>query len=445
MNTSDEFNPETSNNQARTLANIDWLANLPNLLRILGTGVLLIAMYSFLVKGWQSGNDVFRYLMMLGHTGALAAIGLASGHWLKENKGARLLLTLALVSVPANFAILGALIFSQTTPIELQHYPSYVAWTADTLSTALVTTGGALLVLIPVTLLGFAVLARRMSKNLTLLFLVSNAILLLPLRDPHLIGTLVLILATCVIVFTRKTSREHLAAKTQDGLTALALQFLPLAVLMGRSLWLYSFDLFVMTTLAITSFFILRQASAYLKLESKWRNVCDGLSLLPALAVIPLLASALYDMLLIPVWLSIPVAALVSAALIYDISCRNPLHAALYRNTAAGVLLVSFTGNLIMFQGLIPAILCMAAGLSLMTLGYQQKQRGIFSSGILLMLIGLGHQLYKLVHHFDLGSWIGLAMLGVVAIVLASTIESQGGKFKTQLAQWKLKFKQWER
>ena len=29
-------------------------------------------MYSFLAKGWQSGNDVFRYSLMLGHSAALA-------------------------------------------------------------------------------------------------------------------------------------------------------------------------------------------------------------------------------------------------------------------------------------------------------------------------------------------------------------------------------------
>ncbi len=88
----------------------DLAGRLPTLLRILGAGALVVAMYSYLAKGWESGNDIFRYLLMLGHTGVLTAIGLASGHWLKESKGARLLLTLALVSVPANFAILGAFI-----------------------------------------------------------------------------------------------------------------------------------------------------------------------------------------------------------------------------------------------------------------------------------------------------------------------------------------------
>ncbi|KPJ94426.1 MAG: hypothetical protein AMJ53_05280 [Gammaproteobacteria bacterium SG8_11] len=445
MSTSHDTPIEATGNNPRGIAGFDLLANLPNVLRILGTGVLLIAMYSFLAKGWQSGNDGFRYLMMLGHTGILAAIGVASGHWLKESKGARLLLTLALVSVPANFAILGAFIFSQTIPVDIHQYPTYVAWSVESLSTALLTSAGAMLVLVPVSLLGFMVLARSMSKTLTGLFLISNAALLLPLRDPQLIGLVVLVLTVFCLAFTRKSSHQQIAAKTQEGITALGLQFLPLAVLMGRSLWLYSFDLILMTVLAITVFFTLRQTAKYLIAGSKLRNVCDALSLIPSIAVIPLLGGALFDMSVFPEALVIPLAALVAAAMIYDISRRNPDHATRYRHIASGILLMSMVGNLMLFQGLAAAIACIIAGMGLVMLGYQKQQRSVFASGVLLLLTGLSHQIYELVHHFDLGSWISLAVLGVFAIVLASTIESQGGKLKTRFDQWKTTFKQWER
>lgn len=444
MNTVQQSN-EMVNTPARDVTRLEFLANLPNLLRILGTGVLLIAMYSFLAKGWQSGNDAFRYLMMLGHTGILAAIGLASGHWLKESKGARLLLTLALVSVPANFAILGAFIFSQTTPVDIHQYPTYVAWSVDSLSAALLTSTGALLVLVPVSLLGFAVLARQMSKTLTGLFLVSNAALLLPIRDPHWIGLLVLVLTAFCIAFTRKTSQQHIAARTQEGITALGLQFLPLAVLMGRSLWLYSADLLLMTILSITVFLILRQMTKYLAAESRLRKVSDALSLIPALAILPSLAGALFDIPAFPDMLAIPAASLVSALMIYDIACRNPYSAVGYRHLAAGILLISLVANLILYDGLLSAMVCILVGLGVALLGYQQQQRSVFGSGVLLVLTGLSQQIYELVHHFNLGSWIGLAILGMLAIVLASTIESQGGKFKTRFDRWKVTFKQWDR
>ena len=140
-----------------------------------------------------------------------------------------------------------------------------------------------------------------------------------------------------------------------------------------------------------------------------------------------------------------PFAALVSAAMIYDISQRSQSHAGIYRHIAAGELLLVTIGNLFLFSGLIPILLCVLIGFGLLTLGYRQQQRSIFASGAVLMLTGMLQQVYELVHHFDLGSWISLAILGIAAIVLASTIESQGGRLKPKLEHWKTSFKQWEK
>ncbi len=421
------------------------LKKLPALLRFLGAAALVIAMYSFLAKGWQSGNDVFRYLLMLGNTGVLAAIGLASGHWLKESKGARLLLTLALVSVPANFAILGAFIFSQTAAVDIGQYPHYVAWTVDNLNTALLTSAGAMLILIPVTLLGFTVLARSMSKKLSLLFICSNVALLLPLRDPQLIGLLVLVLTAFTIIFSRKAAYNHTAAKTQEGATALGLQLLPLAALMGRSLWLYSLDLFLMTVLSITVFFILRQISLYLKPDSRLRNTLDGLSLFPAISATLWFSVALLDAAILPEALALPLAALISAAMVYDISRRSHSSTDFYHNTAIAGLVLCMLANLTFHTGLLAAAACVFIGLGLLMYAFTCQQRRMFIGGSLLVMTGISQQLYELMYHFDLGSWASLAILGIAAILVASIMESQGGQFKPRLVSWKTKFQQWER
>ncbi len=418
---------------------------LPILLRLLGAAALLIAMYSFLVKGWQSGNDVFRYLLMLGHTGALAAIGLASGHWLKESKGARLLLTLALVSVPVNFAILGAFIYSQTPAIDVSHYPHYIAWTAGSLQNALLTSAGAMVVLVPITVLGFTVLARSLSKKLSWLFLLSNAILLLPLRDPQWIALVALALAGVTLFFTYKTAAEHTTAKTQEGVTALALQLLPLAVLTGRSLWLYSLDLWLVTVMAITLFIIMRQISLYLQPGSLPREVLDGLSLLPALSVTLCLSAALYDAMTFPAALALPIGALTSAAMVYDISRRNQRKAGIYRHIGAWGLTLSLVANLTVFDNLLAMLACVITGLALLMGGYQAQQRSLFSAGLVLLTIGVLRQCYALVLHFNLGSWASLAALGIASILVASTLEARGGRIKLHLDNWKVRLRQWEK
>ncbi|MDY6798370.1 MAG: hypothetical protein SVX28_06430 [Pseudomonadota bacterium] len=431
--------------KAGGLSNFDMMHNLPALLRILGTAALLIAMYSFLVKGWQSGNDVFRYMLMLGHTGILAAVGIASGHWLKESKGARLLLTLALVSVPVNFAILGALIFSQSFGIDASHYPHYVAWSVDSLNTALFTSAGAMVLLIPVTLLGFTVLVRSLSRKLSVLFLLSNVVLLLPIRDPHLIGLFVLALTFISLVFNYRISQGNIATRTREGIIALGLQFLPLGILMGRSLWLYDLDMFLLTVLAITVFYVLRQASMVLENNSTAQNLLNATSLVPAVIAMPLLSDALLNVLpTLPV-LVIPLAGLFTFAMVYDIAQRSSAYASGYRYIASAILVLGMLLNLNLFTGLIAALLAIAVGLGLVVLGFQRQQRSVFTSGVVLMLVGMGQQLYELVHHFDFGSWASLATLGVISIVIASTIESQGGKIKPRIDNWKASFKQWEK
>lgn len=422
----------------------ELMKKLPSLLRVLGTTALLVAMYSFLVKGWHSGGDVFRYLLLLGHTGAMTAIGLTSGHWLKEGKGARLLLTLALVSVSANFAILGAFIFSQTNLAATVHYPGYVAWSVGSLSTALVVTGLALAVLLPVVFLGFSVLSRSMSSRLAVLFLISNMALLVPLRDPHLVGYLVVVLSVFVLVFSGKAARHNVSAKTREGMTALVLQYLPVAVLLCRSIWLYTPDLFLLTILALTVFFALRQIGMQLEGLPGMRNLVEIFSIVPALGFGAGVGATMIENGIFITELVLPVAALAAAGLVYEISTRAREGVALYRALAVVVLCTGLLGNMLSFGGVLPAMMSAVIGIAVAVYGYLRQQRIVFGGGMLTMSVGLIYQLYYATQIFHLGSWASLALLGMAAIVVGSTIECHGCRIKLMLAAWKAKYGEWD-
>ena len=418
---------------------------LPALLRLLGAVAVIVAMYSFIAKGWESGNDVYHYLLLLGHTAALAVIGLASGHWLKEGKGARLLLSLALVSVPANFAVLGAFLYSQLPGVDVSRYPHYVAWTTDSLQTALFVVAGAMPVLVPVTLVGFTVLARSLSRKLSVLFLISNAMLLLPVRDPHWIGWLVLGLLLGTVVLSHRALRSHTAARTREGITALILQALPMAVLVGRSLWLYSADLFLISVIFVALYFTLRQIALHLDAGSVVRKAVDALSALPAAASGLWLGAALNEAAFIPHELAFPCGGLVSAALLYDLSLRSVGAGELYRRIATLGLTVGMIANLLLYSSLLAAMACVIVGLVLLVFGYMHQQSRIFIGGVVLMLAAIAERTYELVHHFDLHGWLALAVLGIVAIVFASVMETQGGNLKLRLSAWRDRFRHWKR
>ncbi len=426
----------------------DYASNLgkrlPTILRILGATAVVIAMYSFLTKGWQTGSDVFRYLIMLGHTGLLTAIALASSRWLKESKGARLLLTLALVSVPANFTILGALIFSQSGAMELNAYPQYVAWSVDNLNTAILLTGIAVLLLIPITLLGFGVLARSLSINLSLIFLASNAALLVPVRDPAMIATMVTLLTVGVLYLSRKTALNKSAAKTHEGIIALSLQLLPLGVLMGRTLWLYSADLFLFTVMTAAVYMVLRQITLYIDQASGWRNLLNAASLIPASAISLLITNTLDQMGILPNSVLLPLGATVSAAMIYDISKRSVNSTGFYRRFASLGMALALIANTFIFNDFLSATACAICGLAILLFGYKQQQRSLFVSGAIMLIFGFAHQLYALVHQFDLGSWATLALFGITAIVVASVMESKGLAVRTHLRQWRKNLANWE-
>lgn len=420
------------------------MKKLPSLLRILGTTALLVAMYSFLVKGWNSGGDVYRYLLMLVHTGAMTAIGLTSGHWLKEGKGARLLLTLALVSVSANFAILGAFIFSQTPAAAAVNYPGYVAWSVGSLSAALMVTGGALIVLLPVVLLGFRVLTRSMSSRLAVLYLISNAALLVPLRDPYLVGYMVGGLSLFVLVFSGKTAQQNVSAKTHEGMMALVLQYLPIAVLLCRNLWLYAPDLFLLTILALTLFFALRQVSIRLGGFHAIRSLVELVSVLPALGFGAGLGATIAENGFVASELILPVATLATACLIYEISARAQQGGILYRTLSVAVLCTGLLANLLFLGGVLAAMMSAVIGITVAVHGYVQQQRIVFGGGMVTMCVGLGYQLYYATQIFHLGSWASLAVLGMAAIVVGSTIECHGCRIKLMLSAWKTKYGEWD-
>lgn len=423
---------------------------LPALLRILGATALLFAMYSFLVRGWQEGSDLFRYLLLLGHTGMLMAIGLVSDHYLKESKGARLLLVLALASVPVNFAILGSLIYSQTTAIATAHsgdFPDYVSWTAGDLNTALLTSAGALVVLIPVVFLGFTVLARQMATKLSILFLFSNTAMLLPLRDPQTIGLIVLALTIAVSMATRAFADKQIAAKTSEGVIALGLQLLPLSVLAIRNLWLYTPDDFLFAMLCVCVFLMLRQASLCLEATATARIILDRIALIPALLIVPPLSStlaALTDSAFLPASLVLPVSLAISAVMVYDLSRRSRGYAGAFRLIAIWEILLGMTLNLALYDGLLATLSCIVTGACLLMHGYQARQRGVFLAGAALMLIGMLQQLFELIYRFDLASWISFAILGIIAIVAGSVLESPGLRIRQRLSGWQTAFRRWE-
>ena len=212
-------------------------ATLSEALRMLGAVVILASMSVFLLQGWSEGNDISRYLLLLTQTGLLAAAGFAMSHLVKETKGARIFFGLTLVSIPANFTILGALLYSVFQwDGGLTTYPGYASWRIEDVASIGVTLGGAMVVLLPVTLICFKIMARHSAKMLSLHFLVVNALLLLPIRSSMAAGTVGLLGVLYALHMIGKLTHSDRALKTGEGKFALATLFIPLGIILFLSL-----------------------------------------------------------------------------------------------------------------------------------------------------------------------------------------------------------------
>lgn len=418
------------------LARID----LSQLLRVAGAGALLVAMYSFLSSGWAGGNDVARHFMMLGHAAVLAALGLVCGHWLGEGRGARLLLALALASVPVSFAILGAFIWSLTAPEPAVAMSPHVTWVATGWGSVAAAAVATAVILVPVVWMGFRVLVRPLSGPVAALFLMGNGLLLLPVRHAGAVMLLLVVLLIAALPVVLR-ARDVLAARTREGITALALLMLPAAILIARTLWLHAMNHFLVTLACLMAFLFLRQLAAAVGETGRLRKLLETVQLLVAGGAGLTLGGALVHAGVVPHALLLPLAGALSAGLMLDVARNSRQGQRSIRLLAVLAWTSALAVNQLLHGGGLAAAISLFGGVALMVFGYRVRGMVEAAAGLLLMLAGAGAQIWLLLHHFSLGSWAGMAAAGIAAILAASVLEARGGRLRSRLQAWLAHFR----
>ncbi len=413
--------------------------DLPSLLRVVGAAVVVAAISALLFQDWERGDDLQRYLMLLAHTVMLGVTGFAIGHFLNETKGARTFVMLAVASIPVNFAILGALGYSHFGGGAVHDLPALATWNAAGHSMTLLITLVAPVALGTVALIGFLVLARRSAPRLTLLYLTLNAMLLLPTRDPGLIGALFFGAVALAGWQVRRLTNADVGLRTAEGFMARLVQFAPAAILLGRNLWLYSADAFLYGASALGLYTLVRLAA--LGLAPLWRRRLETLSLVPAMAAAWGLAATV-SQLANPLFL--PVAAVLFAAMAVELSLHAVAGHARYRRMAAFALGGGLMLNLLLHGGGLNGLLCLASGVGVFAYGYGVRQRSVLVLGTITALVGLVEQSSRLAVMVDFAAWEALAGIGVTTIMVASLMERYGARLKARLSEWNSMTQGWE-
>ncbi len=415
------------------------------LLRGLGALVIVGAFVLYLFEGWKEGDDFTRSLLLLGHTVALTAAGFGLGHWLHESKGARLFIALALAAMPVSFAFLGGITYDHLGAVMAPAGGFWQSAVGGTLSlgAALSLTLSSTAVLALCAAIGFLVLARRSAWRLTALYLLANLALLVPVRDGLAVSGLLLALVLLLSWAILWLSRVDRSLATTEGRVARLLLVLPLAVIAGRSAWLYAPGALFFGVLALAGYVAVRTALvAGARRSGGWSGAWESAGVAFAISA----AACLFDV-LVPLdgladALQLPVTALLLAGLLVDLGNRSAGRLVSYRCVAVWVLTSAMAINLLVHGGLGPALVAACAGGVALASGYLRRDRGLFVLGMLVALLGVGYGAEAALSHFTVGGWTALVLLGGTIIVAGSVLERHGARVGALVASGRAHFRQ---
>jgi len=419
---------------------------LSGLLRGLGGLVIVAAFVTFLFQGWQQGDALGRYLLLLGHTLALTLAGFAIGHLLHEGKGARLFIGLALMSVPVAFAFLGGLSYEHLTWETAPATAAQPLWHTAVPSMSLAPRLALPLTVASVPLLGlaiwvgFLVMARRSADPLSLLYLFGNAALLVPVRGQALVAAILFVAALALAIGVARLRRRDPSLATPEGVFARAVLLVPLLVMGGRSIWLYAPGDLFFTTLALVAYMGLRQMLGPMGDTVRWRFVVEWAAGTLAVvgAVFTFATASDFDPL--SGRYALPVAGIVLAGLLADLSTQVRSGAGAYRTAAAVAVAAALVFDLFAYGGSARALACLVAGLGILSYGFAARRRSLFAVGLVTALVGLGFAGHEAVSAFSLGGWTGLVVVGALAILSGSLIERKGEAILAAFQRWNRHF-----
>lgn len=422
------------------------ISRVGSFLRFVGAAILIIAASIFLVRQWDGLEHIGRYFSFLGFTAVVCAAGLFCGMGIRENKGARTLLGIVLLVIPIHFSQLGALLYSQFGS-HLLAYPEALRWDAQTPLGALLTTAGGLAILTPMAFLAFSVMSRTLAPQLLLTsFLVSTA-LLVPSRDPIVIGALLAAMTGGILYFERGI--RHLAeTRTFEGVVARLVAPIAVMILLGRQvLYGWQDELLIASVLGVASAILLRPVprllgeGAVAALSEFFSMVLVPIAFGFAYAGIGLGDYVSYD--LRPAVYAVPV---IVTLLSMSRFARNMPEA--FRAMAGVLLIVTSLAECFGYAGsshLHGTAYLTSLILGIVAVGWAciAEQKAMLFAGIIVILASLGRIIFVALSATNLSWLLVLGIIGLVTIVGASFIERNFAAIQAFFTDTRERLKGW--
>lgn len=414
------------------------IQKLGQVLRWMGSMLLLGASASFMLEGWDAFDSQLRYLCFFVYMLGLADLGIVLGWRIREDKGARTLLGLAVAGIAAQFSQLGAMIHSLVSA-DNGTVPDALLYKAG--SWAVVAGDGAvLLLLVPVAFIGFSALHRLKAYRLSIGYLLACASLLIPVRYGLPLTSLILGVMILILWFDGRYMAGTPNDSTPEGIMSRLLLLLPVGILLARAGFYPQSALF----LGMTTMFV--GLCAFEMVPKLAKEEAVGVRI-QAVAVLPILVGwfvLAVDYLPTVVLSTLPVFTwLPLSGLLLVLSMRARGGATMYRKAAALSAAVAYMSQLMTHATPMTSFLCPAFSIGMVVGGFHYQERVLVATGVAGTIFALGYHLRFAIQLYDYSPWGLLAVTGIVVLLTASYLEKRAAWMFGRLVVLREEMKSW--
>ncbi len=388
-------------------------------LRIVGTLIFISAAATFLLQRWGVADDIERYLSLLGMTALLPAAGLLCGLGFREGKSARTLLGALITILPVHFAVLGGLVYSQFAwDASAAMAPAYALWQGSSTFSVILTVSGATVVLAVLTWFAHATFVRVRARQMTLAALALNALLLIPLRTPWVAAAIAGLAAVAVVSLDSRWLRAHPELRTPEGRWARGLLYVPSALIVARAINLYPVDaaFFALTLLGAGA------VAVAWSFRGTSKSVVDT-----TIAILAFCAAAFFEAIALgdhlSLWVAITTAGLSTSGILLGVAYAIPKARSFAIPSAIVLALVATLLAGWLGESTVACAIGLAVGIAAAAYGYLSQRSLVMLTGV-VQVGGSAVVLWQsAVSDYGIGTWGGLALVGVLTVVATSFLE----------------------
>ncbi len=388
-------------------------------LRLLGAGAVLLSAVVYMLQGIDHIGAELRQWVYLALIAGLGGAGIACRTWFQDAIGARVCFALAGGALAVQVSQVAGMLHELLIAPTEEFWLSFAGTTAT--STALTALATAV-VFLPIAHTAFTILQRSAARALTLTFVVTNVMLLIPARE-GLTGLITIAAIAASWLALEYTTLRHLPSmRTLEGLAARIISVLPVAIAFVRFAFHIDTSVGAGALMCLTSLVVTLVSQLWMRtsgLRDVVLSIAAGLGLIGWVWLTLMVHNLPEGTATLIIYAPIAAFFLVISRMTKHVSALFQLLAMISLVLPAAILLMDHSS----FAN---AMIVVGLGLGLGSWGITQRHKTSFVVGTALVLLGSTCAVVFALSSIEVNTWISLGIGGISLVLLASALERHG-------------------